>query len=79
MTTIDSTNNCGSIQYKNPLTIQQIASSEYKSDETNSTKQFFDISTDKRNIDLQMRMGIKSYLRSINLHDNKLTVFKELG
>ena len=29
--------------------------------------------------DLQIRMGIKSYLRSINLHGNKLACFKELG
>jgi hypothetical protein len=79
LTTLETTTNSGSNHYRNPLSIQQIATGEYKSDETTSTKQFFDISNEKGNFDLQMRMGIKSYLRSINLHGNKLTMFKELG
>ena len=68
------------------MSLERIVGSGIAVDESASRKEFFDIDLADRAIkespfvnDLELRKGIKSHLRSINLSQNLLRAFYELG
>lgn len=68
------------------MSLERILGSSMGLDEQASRKEFFDIDMADKALketplinDLELRKGIKSHLRSINLNSNLLRAFYELG